>query len=824
VTAGGQPLRDVRVSNGLTGSAYRGALTGADGYYTITGLSAGSVTLTATLGGFTFTGSGFTNPVTVGPDFTGADFTAGETPVVTIVATVPAASETPGNPGQLTLTRTGPTTSPLTVRLVPPFGGATRTIDYTLSPDTTGGLPFSSVTIPAGQSSLVIALTPIDDAIVEGEELATFELAAGAGYLVGTPGSATVAIEDNDTPLPVVRLRVLKSDATEGGDSASFLVTRTGSTGSPLTVKFNPSGTAIAGQDYVSLGSQVTIPAGQSSAVLTVTALQDALVESTETVVITLSTDPAYIRAPQAADNTATVNIIDADATTLTVVAADDTASEVGGDTGTFIITRSGSTAQPLTVNYALGGSALHGVDYLPLPGTLVIPAGSSMGSVTITPIDDAIGEPTQTVSLQIRSGAGYVAGEPSNATINILDSGDPPVVTVGVSDGAASEPAVPGKFKFTTAGSGTGNITVRYTVSGTATPGVDYAALSGTLSMGRNSTAEVTVTPIDDSILEDAESVIVTITPDPAYTTHLDRSATINITDDDQPIVHVSATSAAFSETAGSGTFYFSRTGPTTNPLTVNFSLGGSATLGADYNAAASPIVIPAGSSSATLTLTPIDDTIPEGTETIILTLAPGSYGYGMPSATCYLNDNETLPVQVRFASSSGSGSESVGTVEIPVTLSAAASGVVTVEYVIGGGSATAGVDYTFTPGVLTFAPGETAKTLTLTILDDDFNEPAQTVQIKLQNAFGAGLGISTYTFTINDNDPLPPPTLAFTSTSASGLESFATPQILVSLSAAQTTAVTVNVSLSGTAAPGTDFLASGGVLTFAPGETVKV
>ena len=109
------------------------------------------------------------------------------------------------------------------------------------------------------------------------------------------------------------------------------------------------------------------------------------------------------------------------------MVAADAAASEVGADTGTFIITRSGSNAQALTVNYALSGSALQGVDYLPLPGTLVIPAGSSIGSVTITPIDDDLGEPAQTVFLQLRSGAGYVAGDPSNATVNITDGGDLP-------------------------------------------------------------------------------------------------------------------------------------------------------------------------------------------------------------------------------------------------------------------------------------------------------------------------------------------------------------------------------------------------------------
>ena len=387
------------------------------------------------------------------------------------------------------------------------------------------------------------------------------------------------------------------------------------------------------------------------------------------------------------------------------------------------------------------------------------------------------------------------------------------------MSDGAAGEPLDPGKFKFTTTGSGSGNITVRYTVSGGATPDVDYTALSGTLTIGRNTTAEITVTPLDDTDLEDAETVTVTITPDTAYTTHLDQTATVNIADDDQPIVHVSATNAAFSEASGSGTFYFSRTGSTANSLTVNFALTGTAASGEDFTSPASPITFAAGSSTAILTLTPVNDTIAEGTETITLTLAPGSYGFGMASATCYLNDNETPPVQVRFTSSSGSGSESAGTIEIPVTLSGAAAGEVTVQYVIGGGSATAGVDYTFTAGVLTFAPGETAKTIPLTILEDQFNEPAQTVQIKLQYALGAALGLSTYTYTISDTNPLPAPTVAFATTSANGAESVSAPPIIVSLSAAQTTSVSVNVVLSGTATAGADYT-GGSLLSICAGR----
>src|SRR5204862_3956404 len=107
------------------------------------------------------------------------------------------------------------------------------------------------------------------------------------------------------------------------------------------------------GGDYQQLPTSVTIPAGSSTATLTVTPIDDSTVEGNETVVLTLSANAAYtVGSP----NSATITIADNDQppppTTVTVVATDANASE-SGDTGMFTISRTGSTAAALTVNYA---------------------------------------------------------------------------------------------------------------------------------------------------------------------------------------------------------------------------------------------------------------------------------------------------------------------------------------------------------------------------------------------------------------------------------------------------------------------------------------
>lgn len=112
-------------------------------------------------------------------------------PVVGVAATDAAATETAGNTGTFTVTRTGPTTAALTVQLA--LGGtATNGTDYTQIPAT--------VTIPAGSASATVTIKPIDDAVYEGSEAATLTLQSGGGYTINPSATAaTVTIADNET-------------------------------------------------------------------------------------------------------------------------------------------------------------------------------------------------------------------------------------------------------------------------------------------------------------------------------------------------------------------------------------------------------------------------------------------------------------------------------------------------------------------------------------------------------------------------------------------------------------------------------------------------
>lgn len=126
----------------------------------------------------------------------------------------------------------------------------------------------------------------------------------------GVRGVQVIAGEFLSPVRPTVSLYAESPTTAEGAAAARFGVVRSGPTTNPLTVRYTVRGTAANGTDFVTLPGSVTIPAGQSAAVLTVSPLADALTEGTEQVVIELQEGAGYDVGPTA-DRTATASIQD---------------------------------------------------------------------------------------------------------------------------------------------------------------------------------------------------------------------------------------------------------------------------------------------------------------------------------------------------------------------------------------------------------------------------------------------------------------------------------------------------------------------------------
>ncbi|MEJ0035082.1 MAG: S8 family serine peptidase [Gammaproteobacteria bacterium] len=136
-------------------------------------------------------------------------------------------------------------------------------------------------------------------------------------------------------------------------------------------------------------------------------------------------------------------------------------------------------------------------------------------------------------------------------------------------------------------------------------------------------------------------------------------------------PSVTLTASDANAAEaSADPGVFTVSRSGSTATALTVNLAYAGTATNGTDYATLPATVIVPAGSASATITVTPVDDSAVEGSETVIATLQTGTgYEVGSPSsATVTIADNDTTPAPP--PSSGGGGGKSGGGAFDPLTL----------------------------------------------------------------------------------------------------------------------------------------------------------
>jgi hypothetical protein len=346
-----------------------------------------------------------------------------------------------------------------------------------------------------------------------------------------------------------------------------------------------------------------------------------------------------------------------ADIPSISIASTDNTATELSETTGTYTVTMSevNDTGSAITVNYTVSGTATPTTDYVALSGTVDIANGTDTATITLTPSDDGLVEPNETVIVTLSSGTGYNVGSPNSATITIADddgSGDP-TVTIVASDGTATESGTTtGEYTVNLSSTSTGTTTINYTVSGTAVSGSDFIALSGSVDItDGNDSATITLTPQDDDDVESNETVIVTLSNGAGYIIGSPSSASVTIISEDSGggdiLASVFTTDPIATEngtTTGEFTFNLSEVNDTGSPITINYHMNGHAIEGTDYSSLSGTIDIPNGSQTATLTIAPLNDTEPEADETVEVIIDSGS-GYsteGLDRAILEITDND--------------------------------------------------------------------------------------------------------------------------------------------------------------------------------------
>jgi Ca2+-binding RTX toxin-like protein len=385
-------------------------------------------------------------------------------------------------------------------------GTATNGSDYTLLP--------TSVTFAANSATATVTIDPTADTTVESDETVALTIASGTGYTIGTPNAATGTITNDDTS---VTLAVSPASVTEDGTTnLVYTFTRSGVTTNALTVNYTVSGTATNGTDYASIPTSVTFAAGSSTATVTVDPTADTIVESNETVILTLASGTGYtVGTPNAATGTITN-----DDTSVTLAVSPGSVTEDGTTNLVYTFTRTGNLTNALTVNYSVAGTAIFNTDYsqtgaatfTSTTGTITFAAGLSTATLTIDPTADTTIEPNETVILTLAAGTGYTVGTTTAVTGTITndDFFQLSINDITVVEGKDNHAIL----TVTVNNPNPQPITFNYTTAPiNATANVDYTSKTGTITIAANtSTATISIPILNDNLNEADEAFTVTL------------------------------------------------------------------------------------------------------------------------------------------------------------------------------------------------------------------------------------------------------------------------------------------------------------------------
>lgn len=531
---------------------------------------------------------------------TAVDSTTNELVIANVMLEIAADSVSEGAGAAATtatITRLGDTSAALTFNL-------------TSSDETEATVP-SSVTIPAGQTSATFNIDAEDDAIVDGTQTVTITASATGQDDV----TDTLDVTDDDTPELTLTITADSFSESAGSAATTATVSRNTDTSSPLTVNLNSSDTGEA-----TVPATVTIAAGQTTATFDIDAVDDAVVDGTQTVTITAS-------ATGFAAGSDTVDVTDNDTPTLTLTIVEASISETAGAAATTAtVTRNTDTGSSIVVQLASDDTTEATV-----PATVMILAGQTSATFDIDAVDDNEADGTQTVTIS----ASVLGFTGDSDTLDVTDN-ETAALTVTIAAAEISEGAGQAATTVTIErNSGTvGALEVSLTSSDTTEATVPATA---TILNGQSSVT-VDLAAIDDSLVDGTQTVTIQATA----TGHAAGSDTVDVTDDDVNALTVVISAASISEGAGPAatTAAVSRNSDTASDLVV--TLASNDTTEATVPAS---VTIPAGQTSASFNIDAVDDDDIDGSQVVTVTATATGHQEGSDAVNVTDDDGDILP-----------------------------------------------------------------------------------------------------------------------------------------------------------------------------------
>ena len=397
------------------------------------------------------------------------------------------------------------------------------------------------------------------------------------------------------------------------------------------------------------------------------------------------------------------------------------------GGNASFTLTANPAPAANLDVTVAVAQSGDYGVT--PGSQTVSIPTTGSY-TLTIPTVNDGLDEADGSVTATVSTGAGYtVSATAGSATVAVADDDAAPPATPEISITAGSGITEGGNATFTVTANPAPASALSVSVS--VTQSGDYGVNTGsrTVTIPTTGSYTLTVATVNDNVDEADGSVTATVSTGAGYTVSTTAgSVTVAVADDDVP--EISITGGTGITEGGNASFTLTANPAPTTALSVSVSVAQTGDYG--VSTGSQTVSIPT-TGSYTLTVATVNDALDEADGSVTVTVDTGQ-DYTVSAiagtATVAVADDDDPPppdATPSLSVSDGSAREDAGVMEFTVSLSAASDKKVQVMAATTSfryKTATIGDDFERTWVMLTFAPGETSKTVQVVILDDDLSE----------------------------------------------------------------------------------------------------
>jgi hypothetical protein len=762
------------------------------------------------------------------------------------------------------LNRRGNTSDTVTVQYFTETGSATPNEDYTPISSASN----SRLTFQPGETIKTFPIRIINDNIPENTETVRLVLANPTNATLGANSTATLSILDDDSA-GTVQFSSSNYSVMENGGSVSLTVilNRTGNTNAPVRVNYRTVGGSATesrqngceqGADFVRTSGTLTFAPGSAVATLSVPVCNDTIVEPPESFLVILTdAENASLGSP----SSATVTIQDDDGlNTVEFTSPEYGVVETDGSVQVTIRARRGADPnQTLTVEVAVGASgdtARNPEDYQdPSSATVVFPAGVNVQTLTIPITNNFEAQGVKTFTVRLTNpGAFTQVGRQSSARVTIFDNAGPNTVQflTGTHRFREGDQAAIGITVVRYGDFNTQGTRVRFTTElrrgDTAVPDVNFTPTTGELFFaplissigGRavvvgNETQKIITIPLPNNTEVQGDVTFhVTLTSSDVAQFGSISTTLVTIEDDDLGnLVQFSSSTYSVIESAGNAvlTVNLIPNGDPSKASTVDFAATPiTAFAGFDFSPVTGTLTFAPGETSKTIAVPINNDNIAEGPETFRVTLSNPSPGtiIGTPGSAIVTIIDDDVSSAIQFSPANYTVAENAGSVTLSLIANRQGNpnDVLTVRFETIGGTATAGADFVSASGTVTFGPGETRRTITVQILDDNLIESTENFSVVLSNPGpGASLGTaSSATIDIADDDS-PTASIGFSAPSYDVDEGAGFANLTVTRSGGLGVSATVNFETSdGTAKAGVHYVRTTGSVTFGVGEVSKV